>query len=138
MKVTIVLLFAAVVSFGALSQSAEEQEYEKWMKTVNATMGSLRNNLQGKASEAAAKDAATLVEVFKKSEAFWKGRKKDDAVEWSQKAAAAAGEIETAAKASDFDKAGTSARAMFATCQGCHAAYREKIPEGGYRFKQTP
>jgi cytochrome c556 len=137
MKVTIVLLFAAVVSLGALRQSADEVEYEKWMKTVNATMGSLRNNLQGKASEAAAKDAATLVEVFKKSEAFWKGRKKDDAVEWSQKAAAAAGEVETAAKASDFEKAGTSLRAVFGNCAGCHNAYREKTPEGGYRFKQA-
>jgi cytochrome c556 len=137
MKVTIVLLFAAVIGFGSLRQSADEQEYEKWMKTINATMGSLRNNLQGKASEAAAKDAATLVEVFQKSEAFWKGRKKDDAVEWSQKAAVAAAEVETAAKASDFEKAGTSLRAVFGNCQGCHTAYREKAPDGSYRFKQS-
>jgi cytochrome c556 len=137
MKVTIVLLFAAFLSFGGARQSADEQEYEKWMKTVNATMGSLRNNIQGKVSDAAAKDAATLVEVFKKSEEFWKGRKKDDAVDWSHKAAVAAGEVETAAKASDFEKAGTSLRAVFGNCAGCHNAYREKTPEGGYRFKQT-
>jgi cytochrome c556 len=136
MKITIALFFAVSMSFGWLTQSADEQEYEKWMKTVNATVGSLRTNIQGKLPDAAAKDAATLAEIFKKSEEFWKGRKKDDAVEWSKKAAAAAAEIETAAKANDFDKAGTSARGMMGNCAGCHNAYREKIPEGGYRFKQ--
>jgi cytochrome c556 len=136
MKITIALFFAVSMSFGWLTQSADEQEYEKWMKTVNATVGSLRTNIQGKVPEAAAKDAATLAEIFKKSEEFWKGRKKDDAVEWSKKAAAAAAEIEAAAKANDFDKAGTSARAMMGNCAGCHTAYREKNPEGGYRFKQ--
>jgi cytochrome c556 len=137
MKVTIVLLFVAVVSFGSLRQSADEAEYTNWMKTVNATMGSLRNNIQGKVSDGAAKDAAILVDVFKKSEAFWKARKKDDAVEWSKNAATAAGEVEAAAKASDFEKAGTSLRAVFGNCAGCHNAYREKTPEGGYRFKVT-
>jgi cytochrome c556 len=136
MKVTIALFFAAFMSFGWMMQSADEQEYEKWMKTVNATMGSLRNNIQGKAGDAAAKDAATLAEVFKKSEEFWKGRQKDDAVEWSKKAAAAAAEVEAAAKANDFEKAGTSLRAVLGNCAGCHGAYREKTPEGGYRFKQ--
>ena len=135
MKVTIALLFAAFMSLGWTMQSADEQEYEKWMKTVNATMGSLRNNIQGKVADATAKDAATLVEVFKKSEEFWKGRKKDDAVEWSKKAAASAAEVEAAAKANDFEKAGASARAMFGNCAGCHNASREKTPEGGYRFK---
>jgi cytochrome c556 len=136
MKATIVLLFIAFLGVGGSRQAADEAEYTQWMKTVNTTMGSLRNNIQGKVSDGAAKDAATLVAVFKKSEEFWKGRKKDDAVDWSHKAAVAAGEIETAAKASDFEKAGGGMRALFGNCAGCHNAYREKTPEGGYRFKQ--
>lgn len=137
MKVTIVLLFAAFLSFAGTRQTADEAEYTKWMKTVGATMGSLRTNIQGKVADGTAKDAATLVDVFKKSEAFWKGRKKDDAVEWSKNAATAASEIEAAAKANDFDKAGNSARALFGNCAGCHNAYREKAPDGSYHFKAT-
>ncbi len=136
MKVTMVLVFAAFMSLGSMTQTADEKEYEKWMQAVNVTMGSLRTNIQGKVPEAAAKDAATLAEIFKKSEDFWKARKKDDAIEWSKKAAAAAGEVEAAAKANDFEKAGTSLRGLFGNCAGCHNAYREKTPEGTYRFKQ--
>lgn len=136
MKLIVVLLFAVCTSFGWLAQSPEEQEFGKWMKTVNATMGGLRTNIQEKKAEETAKGAATLVDAFKKSEEFWKGRKKDDAVEWSKKAWTAASEVEAAAKAGDFDKAGTALRGVFPNCQACHTAYRERTPEGGYKFKQ--
>ena len=136
MKLTVVLLFAMLTGFGWWAQSPEEQEYSKWMKTINATMGSMRTNIQEKKADETAKGAATLVEAFKKSEDFWKGRKKDDAVEWSKKAWTAASEVEAAAKAGDFDKAGTSLRAVFPNCQACHTAYREGSRETGYKFKQ--
>ncbi len=99
-------------------------------------MGSMRNNIQGKLADETAKDAAKLADVFKKSEAFWAGLKKDDAVEWSKKAATAATEIETAAKASDFEKAGAKMKSLFANCSACHNAYRERLPDGSYSFKQ--
>ena len=136
MKLTIVLLFAVLTGYGMVPQAADEQEFETWMKTVNATMGSLRTGLQGKAADTVAKDAATLGGIFKKCEEFWKRRQKDDAVDWSKKASAAALEIEAAAKASDFDKAGAGARNLFGTCAGCHNSYRERGPDGSYRFKQ--
>ena len=136
MKLIVVLLFAAFTSIGWLGQSADEAEYGKWMKTVNATMGSMRTNIQEKKADETAKGAATLVEAFKKSEEFWKGRKKDDAVEWSKKSWTAASEVEAAAKAGDFDKAGTALRAVFPNCQACHTAYREGSRETGYKFKQ--
>ena len=136
MKLIVVLFFAVFASFGWLTQSPDEQEYEKWMKTINATMGGLRTNIQEKKADETAKGAATLVDAFKKSEEFWKGRKKDDAVEWSKKAWTAASEVEAAAKAGDFDKAGTSLRADFPNCQACHTAYREGSREAGYKFKQ--
>jgi cytochrome c556 len=136
MKLIVVLLFAVFASFGLLAQSPEEQEYSKWMKTINATMGSLRTNIQEKKADETAKGAATLVDAFKKSEDFWKGRKKDDAAEWSKKAWTAASEVEAAAKAGDFDKAGTALRGVFPNCQACHTAYREGSRETGYKFKQ--
>ncbi len=135
-KLIAALLLAVFASFGLMAQSNEEQEFEQWMKTAGATMGSIRKNIEGKLAEETAKDAARLADVFKKSEQFWTGRKKDDAVEWSKKSVAAAHEIEAAAKASDFEKAGAGVRGMFANCAACHNVYRERLPDGSYRFKQ--
>jgi cytochrome c556 len=133
MAVMFVVLFA---SLGMLAQSNEEQEYEKWMKQAGATMGALRKGIDAKQAEEVAAGAATLNGIFKKSEQFWTGRKKEDAVEWSKKSAAAAAEIEAAAKAGDFEKAGAGMRGLFGNCSGCHTAYRERLPDGSYRFKQ--
>jgi cytochrome c556 len=137
MKLSVVLIFAMAMGFGVLGQSADEAEYEKWMKMVGATVGPLRKNIEAKNAEETAKGAATLVECFKKSETFWAGRKKEDGVEWSRKSMTAAAEIEKAAKAGEFEKVGESAKTFFGSCAGCHTAYREKLPEGGYRFKQA-
>jgi cytochrome c556 len=136
MKLIVVLFFAVFASFGWLAQSPEEEQFDKWMKTVGATMGKLRKDIDAKAGDEVAKDAATLAGIFKQAEEFWKGRKKDDAVEWSQKAATAAGEIEAAGKAGDFEKAGAGVRTLFANCSACHKIHREQLPEGGYRIKQ--
>ncbi len=136
MKIVVVLLFLAGMSFNWLAQTPEEQEYQKWMRTVNATMGSLRTNIKDQSADAAAKDAAVLVDIFKKSEKFWAGRKKDNAVEWSKQAAAAASEVEAAAKAKEFAKAGAAAGKLYPFCASCHGVYREKLPDGTYRFRK--
>lgn len=137
MKISVVLVFAVLMTLGVLAQSADEAEYGTWMKTVGATVGPLRKNIEAKNAEETAKGAATLVECFKKSEAFWAGRKKEDGVEWSRKSMTAAAEMEKAAKANEFEKVSENAKAFFGSCAGCHTAYREKLPEGGYRFKQA-
>ena len=129
------VIFAGVVT---LAQTPEEQEYDKWMKTVQATMGSIRTNLQGQKKDETAQDAATLVATFKNVEKFWVARKKDDAVDFAKKAGAVAAEVETAAKAGDFEKAGTTLRGIAVFCTGCHTAYRERYDDGTFRAKLGP
>ena len=136
LKLFAVTCLTALASFGLLAQANDEKDLDQWMKTAGATIGSLRKNIEGKQAEAAAKDAATMGEVFKKTEHFWAARKKDDAVEWAKKAAAAAAEVEAAAKASDFEKAGAGLKGLFGNCAACHTAYRERLPDGSYRLKQ--
>ena len=113
----------------------DEKEYEGWMKTTGATVGSMRKNVEAKANDAAAQDAEKLAEVFKKVEGFWQARKTEDAVIWSQQAQTAAKEISTAAKGGDFEKAGVSMKSLMVNCASCHTAHREKLPEGGYKIK---
>lgn len=135
MKLLIVMLFAALTAFAAFPQSADEQEFEGWMKTAQPAMGSVRKNIEAKNAEEISKEAAKLEDVFKKSVGFWEKRKTEDAVKWSQQAETAAKELGAAAKGGDMEKATASFRALGATCAACHAVHREKLAEGGYKIK---
>lgn len=135
MKLSLVLLLAVGAAFAAAPLAQEEQEHPGWMKTAQATAGSLRKNIEAKAAEDIAKNATTMGEVFKKCEGFWTKRKTDDAIKWSQQAQAAAKEIGDAAKAGDMDKAQASLKSLMSNCAACHSAHRERLPEGGYKIK---
>lgn len=134
MKLTVFVLFG-IFAFLSLTQSREEQEFQSWMKTTFATSGSLRKNIESKTADGAAADAAKLEAVFKQVGEFFAKRNADDAVKWSQQAVTAAREAGAAAKAGDFEKAAASMKGMNATCTACHAAHRERLPEGGYKIK---
>lgn len=135
MKLSLVLLFAVFTAVAATPRIQDEQDYSSVMKSVQATVGSLRKNLEAKAAEDVAKDAGKLEEAFKKSEEFWAKRKTEDAIKWSQQAQAAAKEVGAAAKGGDLEKAAASMRGVMGSCAGCHGAHREKLPEGGYKIK---
>jgi cytochrome c556 len=135
MKLSLVLLFAVFTAVAATPRIQDEQEYSGLMKSVQATVGSIRKNLEAKAAEDVAKDAGKLEEAFKKSEEFWTKRKTEDAIKWSQQSQAAAKEVGAAAKGGDWEKAAASMRGVMGGCAGCHGAHREKLPEGGYKIK---
>jgi len=134
MNLLLVPLLAVFTVFGA-PQAQEDEEHAVWMKTIQATTGSLRKNIEGKVSDNITKDAAKIEEVFKKCEEFWAKRKTEDAIKWSQQAQASAKEIADAAKGGDMEKASTSMRSLMGSCSACHGAHRERLPEGGYKIK---
>lgn len=84
----------------------------------------LRTHIRAKDYDAIAADAATLKANFTKIQAFWTGRKVDDAVGWSKAGVQAASDLEAAAKAKDDAKISASATAVAATCRDCHQAHR--------------
>ena|SRR5215204_1394196 len=129
MKLQAVLVIGSLAAFGLFAQSPEEKEYEAWMKATGATVGSLRKNVEGKAADGAAADAQKLAEIFKQVEGFWAKRQTEDAVKWSR-------EAQAAAKADNWEGTGSGLKGLMSTCAACHAAHREKLPEGGYKIKQ--
>ena len=67
-----ILLFAVCLAAIAVTTFAQDEaDYQKWMKTVGSTSGSLRKNLDAKNGEAAASDAKKLQEVFGQLHDFW-------------------------------------------------------------------
>lgn len=135
MKLIIALLLGSFFTLALATPAQDEKEYEAWMKATGATVGSLRKNIEAKASEGAAQDDEKLAEIFKKAESFWQARKAEDAVKWSQQSQTAAKEVHAAAKGGDFEKAGASMKNLMGNCAACHTAHREKLPEGGYKIK---
>jgi hypothetical protein len=127
---TVCLAAIAVTTF-----AQDEADYQKWMKTIGSTSGSLRKNLDAKNGEAAASDAKKLQEVFGQLHGFWQKKNADDAVKLASDGSAAYGEVATEAAAGKFDEASAALKKGSATCGGCHMAHREKAADGSWKLK---
>jgi cytochrome c556 len=113
-----------------------EEDYDKAMKAVGATAGSMRKNLEAKAADALAADAGKMVDLQKGNLAFWTARKTQDATEWAQAAVNHAQAVEKAATANNIDAAAEGVKMLMGTCGQCHGKYREKAADGTYILKK--
>jgi cytochrome c556 len=129
----IMAVTAALVVVGALAQS--DSDYQGWMKSNAANMGSLNKNIAAKNAAGAAVDAEKLEATFKQVEEFWKKRGgADDAVDFAMKAQMAAASVAKDASASNFDQAAADMKSLQANCGGCHKTHREGTP-GSFKIK---
>jgi cytochrome c556 len=115
---------------------ASEEEFDKLMKSVGATVGSMRKNMEAQAGDAVAADAKRMAELQKNNAAFWTARKTQDAVEWATAAMNHAAEVEKAVAANNMASAGEHMKQMMGSCAQCHTKYRDKGADGGYIIKK--
>jgi cytochrome c556 len=120
---------------GEAQTSLDAPDLEQLMKKIGPTYQSLRKNLQDNGTDAAAKDAQQLGDLFGGVEKFWEQHKKPDAVKLAGQARTAATETAGAAAAGDATKAAAAAENMGGACKQCHGTYRESDGQGGYRIK---
>ena len=129
-------LLAAVVALlaaGALAQS--DSDYQGWMKSTAANLGSLNNNIAGKDGVDASTDAEKLEGTFKQVEEFWKKRGgADDAVNFANRAHTAAAAVAKAAIEGNMNEAAAQVKNLQAACGGCYMAHREGTP-GSFKIK---
>lgn len=124
-------LLLALASVG-LGQSVEE--YQKLMRPAAAANGKLQKTV-GTDLAAAGPLAAEVKSAFKQIEAFWAKHSVADAQTFAKNAQQAAEEVEAAAKAGNQEQAVAAAKKIGANCQGCHAAHRDKGPDGNFIIK---
>jgi cytochrome c556 len=141
MRVGSAVALAWLVAVGfAVVPSAQapmsEEEYDKAMKAVGTTFGSMRKNLAAKATDALAADAKKMVDLQKGNVAFWTGRKAKDATEWAQAALNHAQAVDKAVTAKNMDAAEEGVKMLGGTCTQCHDKYRDKAPDGTYIIKK--
>jgi hypothetical protein len=128
----IMAVVTTLVVVGALAQG--DSDYQGWMKTTGATMGSMNKKIAAKDGAGAAADAEKLQATFKQVEEFWKKRGADDAVNFAMKAQMAAAAVATAATAGNLDEAAAQVKSLQSNCAGCHMAHREGTP-GSFKIK---
>jgi cytochrome c556 len=132
-KMNVLAVATALLAAGALAQS--DSDYQGWMKSNAANMGSLNKNIAAKDGAAAASDAQKLEATFKQVGEFWTKRGgADDAVNFAMRAQTAAAAVAKAATAGNLDEAGAQVKSLQSNCGGCHMAHREGTP-GSFKIK---
>jgi cytochrome c556 len=134
MKQIVIGVIGAGILAAALS-AQDDAEYQTWMKTVGATNGSLRKNLEAKNADAAAADAKKLQDVFSHVHEYWMKKGVTDAMKFAMNASEGFGSVAADASASKFDEASATLKTTSANCGGCHTAHREKQPDGTFKIK---
>jgi cytochrome c556 len=118
--------------------TADEEAFQKLMKQVGSSNGALRKAIEGSDAKVAAEHSATLKKTFAEVEAFWRARRKGDAVDLAQNARKQAEQIERAVAANKWDDVKSHAGTLGKSCQACHEAHRERFDDGSFRIKKPP
>jgi hypothetical protein len=127
-----------------------EQDYAKAMRELHALDTSLRNNIEEVAradlervllfetTMKARDEAARMEEILANILTFWEEKKTRDAITLSRDALAEAANISKALAVIDLHSPSVATLAqerLNKICASCHAAHREKLPDGTFRIK---
>lgn len=127
--------FATLLGVAVAQEGAPH--LQPFMKTVAAANGALRKAVTEKDATQTTTNAQKMADAFVKVQAHFEEDHLTDGVNFAKTAHEASMGLIAAANAGDWDKASDGLKALGATCQGCHAQYREKLPDGTYRMKHN-
>jgi len=133
MKRVVLIAICMLVAGAAWSQS--DADFQKWMKSIGATCGSLKKNLDAKNGEAAAADAHKLHADFQEVHSFFHNKNSQDAAKFALGASDGFDKIAAQASTGKFDEASDTFKATTANCGGCHSAHREKAADASFKIK---
>ena len=111
------------------------ESYVKTMKDIGAAQAALRTHTTAKDYDKIAADAAALKTLFDATGAFWQPRNAADAMGFVSAGARATDDLAAAAKGKNEEGVAASSRALGGACQGCHAAHRDRQPDGSYMVR---
>jgi len=113
----------------------EEQAFSEVMKQVNPANTELRRGADASDKAIVIAQAGTLGKLFGEARKFFEARKTADAVGWASEGVSLMADIEKAAAANQWTDVQASAAKVTGLCQSCHAAHRERQPDGTFRVK---
>jgi hypothetical protein len=141
-RLLLVAALALVIGLAAQASEKPSEEYVQAMKTLKTVAEGLPKSLAAEDPAAidqlvfAARPALGVVEKY------WTDRKDEDAIAIAQKASKAISEISVSSHLLSagpnllaVEGAQESIKTFVAACTACHAAHREKLPDGSYVIK---
>ncbi|MBM3777728.1 MAG: hypothetical protein FJW23_05740 [Acidimicrobiia bacterium] len=137
MRARQIAVAAAVAAWGLGLMAAEPapESFVKAMKDMNTAMLTIRSGVQAGDFGSVAKAAATIEGLLKENGTFWEKRKTATAITHNDAALKAVGELGAAAKTKDRAGAMAAQKTLNTVCNNCHAAHRERTPDGKYVIK---
>jgi hypothetical protein len=140
----LVLMGALALGIGLAARASEKpnEEYVQAMKTLKTVAEGLPKSLA--AEDHAAMDQLVIAArpALGVLEKYWTDRKDEDALATAQKASKAISEISVSVHLLTagpnllaVEGAQESIKNFVAACAACHAAHREKLPDGSYVIK---
>jgi cytochrome c556 len=135
MKRTMIAVAIGAALLMGVAFAHDHEEFEGWMKTTNASFGSMRKTVEAKQGPETAASAEKLAGVFEHVQAHFEDHHMEDGIKFAKTGREAAKDLAAAANAGDWEKASADLKTIGGTCQGCHAAHREKSPDGSYKMK---
>ena len=135
MNRTILAMAGCATLLIGMAFAQDHNELMGAMKTANAANGSLRKSIAAKDAAETAASVEKLAAAFKTVQAHFEEDHMEDGIKFAQTANKASMNLAAAAKAGEWDKASAELNTLGAQCQGCHAAHREKLPDGTYKMK---
>lgn len=135
MKKTMFVVAGCMTLLLGVAFAQDDHELAGTMKTISAASGGLRKTIAAKDGTETAESAEKLVAAFKMVQSHFEEHHMEDGVKFAHTADEAAANLAAAAKAGEWDKASAELKTIGAQCQGCHAAHREKLPDGTYKMK---
>ena len=140
----VVCAVAAMMVLGLAVQANEKlsDAYQAAMKDMDAANTALRADI--KAVEAAGaypdyipvqKDATIIKASLATALGFWQAKKVDDATAFAKGGAKGVEDLEGAIKEKSYSQLVTAQMEIAGSCQGCHMAHRERLPDGTFEIK---
>jgi len=114
---------------------ASTDDYSKAMKQVGTDSAALRKSIATPSEADAAAATARLESAFKDVQGYWEHKKVDDAAGFAKNAVAAVQAVSNALAAHDMDAAAAANQTLAGTCTACHAAHRDRLPDGSFKMK---
>jgi hypothetical protein len=113
----------------------EERALNIAMKQIGPSFNALRQSVTASSAADVKAQAMILNQAFTDAAAFWKTKPHVDAIQLTEDAKRESGAIADAAGRSDWDAVKASVPKLQSTCANCHAAYRERLDDGSYRYR---
>ncbi len=132
----VVVVLAGVLTVSVVAASEKPPEsYVAAMKSVQATNNGLRAHVTAKDYAGIEADAKTLKAAFETTLKFWEEKKTEDAIGWAKGVLKATDDLEKGAKDKNDEAIGMAQKAIGGSCQTCHTAHRERMPDGTSMIK---